>query len=211
MSEMTSSPTISVRAATRELVRERILVAAAELVAGADWKSIRMSDIAERAGLSRRTVFNEFESKAGVLEAVVWRQTARYLEGAGQRLAMHRDDPVAAATAVARYLLTTVADDPLLRVMLAGSSDASSELLTLATTQSGPFVTAVTDFYLAFATQHWSGLIRADADVPFVVESLVRLVFSHMIRPSGPPDPTAQSIGQLAQALLLAPASHEAD
>lgn len=205
MSTVTSSRTPSLRAATRELVRERILAAAAELAGAADWKSIRMTDIAERAGVSRRTVFNEFESKAGVLEAMAWRHTGHYLEEAGARLAQHSDDPVAAVTVVSEFLLAAVAEDPLARAVLDAPADEPGELLSLVTTRSAPFVTATTQFYIAFTEQHWRDLIRPDVDLPFVVESLVRLAFSHMIRPSGTPAETARGLGGLFKALLITP------
>ncbi|MFE3193592.1 TetR family transcriptional regulator [Nocardia sp. NPDC059240] len=201
---MTSSRTPSLRAATRELVRERILVAATDLAGAADWKSIRMTDIAERAGVSRRTVFNEFESKAGVLEAMAWRHTGLYLGEAGARLEQHRDDPVGAVTVITEFLLTASAEDPLVRSVLDAPADEPGELLSLVTTRSAPFVAAATQFYVAFAEQHWSGLIRPDIDMAFFVESLVRLVFSHLIRPSGPPAETAHAIGGLFKALLIA-------
>ncbi|MFE7801385.1 TetR family transcriptional regulator [Nocardia sp. NPDC057440] len=192
----------SVRVATRELVRERILAAAIELASTTEWNSIRMVDIAERAGVSRRTVFNEFESKSGVLEAMAWHNTSRYLEGVAARLAEHRDDPVAAVTAVTEFVLTTIAADPLAHAVLDAPPGTPDDLLALATTRSAPFIEAATQLNIAFAQQHWSRLIRADADVPFVAESLVRLLFSHMIRPSGPPARIARSFGQLVQALL---------
>lgn len=200
---MTSSRIPSVRAAARELVRERILVAATELAGSDEWKSIRMTDIADRAGVSRRTVFNEFESKGGVLEAMAWRLTNHYLEEAGARLAQHRDDPVAAITVITEFLLTAAAEDPLARAALNAPPEEPGELLSLVTTRSAPFVTAATQFYVAFAEQHWSGLIRTDVDMAFFAESLVRLVFSHMIRPSGSPADIARSLGGLVTVLLL--------
>ncbi|MEV6276320.1 TetR family transcriptional regulator [Nocardia sp. NPDC051832] len=200
---MTSSRTPSVRAAARELVRERILEAATELAAAAEWKTIRMTDIAGRAGVSRRTVFNEFESKSGVLEAMAWRHTNHYLEGIASRLTGHHDDPVAAVTEITEFLLATVAADPLVRSVLDGPPDGPGELLALATTRSAPFVEAVTQFYVAFAEQHWRDLIRPGVDVQFFAESMVRLGFSHMIRPSAAPAETARSLGELTAVLLL--------
>ncbi|WP_194814156.1 TetR family transcriptional regulator [Nocardia sp. XZ_19_385] len=200
-----TSQTPSVRLAARELVRERILEAATELAGTAEWKSIRMTDIADRAGVSRRTVFNEFESKSGVLEAMAWRHTGRYLEGAAALLTEHSDDPVAAITAVAEFLLSAVAADPLAQSALNAPPDEPGELLALATTRSAPYIDAVTQFYIAFAEQHWATLIRPGVDLPFFAESLVRLTFSHMIRPSAAPPDTARSLGRLAAALLLQP------
>ncbi|WP_460717341.1 TetR family transcriptional regulator [Nocardia heshunensis] len=202
---MTSSRTPSLRAAARELVRERILAAATELAGSAEWKSIRMTDIAERAGVSRRTVFNEFESKAGVLESMAWRYTNHYLGEAGALLEQHRDDPVAAIETVTEFLLTAATEDPLFRSVLDAPADEPGELLSLVTTGSAPYVTAATHFYVAFAEQHWSRLIRPEVDVAFFAESVIRLVFSHMLRPAGTPAETARSLGELSKVLLIAP------
>jgi AcrR family transcriptional regulator len=50
--------------------RDRILEAAKELLIGPDDDPFSLEAVAKRAGVSRMTVYNQFESKAGLLEAL---------------------------------------------------------------------------------------------------------------------------------------------
>lgn len=55
--------------------REKILIAAWELLEAGQGKGVRMSDIAKRAGISRQAVYLHFETRADLLTA-----TTRYLD-----------------------------------------------------------------------------------------------------------------------------------
>lgn len=50
--------------------RERILDAARQLFAGRGFDAVTMTEIAEKAGVARATVFNHFPSKVGLVEAI---------------------------------------------------------------------------------------------------------------------------------------------
>lgn len=50
--------------------RDRILTAARELLEGDHMEAFSLDAVARRAGVSRMTVYNQFESKAGLLEAL---------------------------------------------------------------------------------------------------------------------------------------------
>ncbi|MFJ4656769.1 TetR family transcriptional regulator [Nocardia sp. NPDC088792] len=202
---MNSSETPTLRAATRALARQRILEAAVELAGDTGWNAVRMVDIATRAGVSRRTVFNEFGSKTGVLEAMSWHNTERYLTGSLAVFEQHRDDPVAAITAISEFVLRTIAVDPLAAAVLAADPQQPDEMLSMVTTQSGPFVTAATRLALAHAEQHWPDRFRPGLDLEFFIESLVRLLFSHIVQPGGEPEQTARSLGQLVRLALTDP------
>ncbi|MFB7723744.1 TetR family transcriptional regulator [Nocardia sp. NPDC056100] len=202
---MNSSETPSLRAASRALARQRIIDAAMELAGSTGWNAVRMADIATRAGVSRRTVFNEFGSKAAVLEAISWENTSRYLTGAAAVFEEHRADPVAAITAIAEFLLRTQAQDPLSAVVLGAAPEAPDEMLSLVTIRSGPYLAAATQLALANVEQHWKPLLRTDIDLEFFVNSLVRLLFSHMIQPGDTPENSARSLGQLMRLALLDP------
>jgi len=53
-----------------EAGRERILRAARELLADEDGETFSIDAVARRAGVARMTIYNQFESKAGLLEAL---------------------------------------------------------------------------------------------------------------------------------------------
>jgi AcrR family transcriptional regulator len=78
---------------------ERVLDAAAELVAEDAFHTATMDDLARRAGVSRATVFSRFGSKLGVLEALSLR-CAGGPEMRAVRAAQDVADPVAAVDAL---------------------------------------------------------------------------------------------------------------
>lgn len=55
---------------TVEAGRERILAAARDLLADMDADTFSIDAVAQRAGVARMTIYNQFESKAGLLEAL---------------------------------------------------------------------------------------------------------------------------------------------
>ena len=61
--------------------RERIVAAARQLLEDDDAEAFSVDAVARRAGVSRMTIYNQFESKAGLLEALLdslaVRRTAR--------------------------------------------------------------------------------------------------------------------------------------
>ena len=58
------------RAAAADETRARILAAARVLLAGGGERPFSLDSVAKEAGVSRLTVYNQFESKQGLLEAV---------------------------------------------------------------------------------------------------------------------------------------------
>jgi AcrR family transcriptional regulator len=53
-----------------DVTRERILAAAHDLLAGEDFSELTMDAVARKADVSRLTVYYQFDSKAGLLEAL---------------------------------------------------------------------------------------------------------------------------------------------
>ena len=78
---------------------ERVLDAAAELVAEDQFHTATIDDLAQRAGVARATVFGRFGSKLGVLEALSLR-CAGGPEMRALREAQAVEDPVAAVDAL---------------------------------------------------------------------------------------------------------------
>ena len=73
--------------------RERILQAAAELVAERGFHAVSMADIGGAAGIVGSGVYRHFESKAAVLLALLDDGMARLLENAAVALASGKPDP----------------------------------------------------------------------------------------------------------------------
>src|SRR5215831_10120866 len=89
----------STRTSASAQTSERVLDAAAELVAEDAFHTATMDELARRAGVSRATVFTRFGSKLGVLEALSVR-CAGGPEMRALREAQAIEDPVAAVEAV---------------------------------------------------------------------------------------------------------------
>ncbi len=78
-----------------EAGRERIVAAARDLLEDADAEGFSIDAVARRAGVARMTIYNQFESKAGLLEALFDSLAAR---GPFSRMAdvFKQEDPLVA-------------------------------------------------------------------------------------------------------------------
>ena len=87
------------RSASPARTTDRVLQAAADLVAEDAFHTATMDDLARRAGVARATVFSRFGSKLGVLEALSTR-CAGGPEMRALRAAQRVEEPVAAVEAL---------------------------------------------------------------------------------------------------------------
>ncbi|WP_019633369.1 TetR family transcriptional regulator [Actinomadura atramentaria] len=182
-------------------VRDALLDAAADLLVRRGYRGVRMQDVAAAAGVSRQTVYNEFGDKWGLASAVVMRDNDRYLDGIDRILAEH-GDLYAAVVAAVEFTLELSADDPIKKVVLTGAG--GDELLPLLTTRAEPVLFAARARIVEHALARWPELDRpgfADA-----ADAAVRLVMSHIVLPSSPPDRTARLIARLVVRYLDLPA-----
>ena len=79
------------REAVIEETRERIIEAARELFGKSGFYGVSLDDVATRAGVARATVYYQFESKFGLLDAII----AAIIQRVGLERAQ-RASPVAA-------------------------------------------------------------------------------------------------------------------
>lgn len=107
---MSQSVKVDGRVARRTGTRELIMDAAAELFAARGVTSTSVDEIAERAGIAKGSVFYNFESKSGLVEALMARSSRVFTEALAEategRTGRDRRD------AVVRALLTVVRDHP---------------------------------------------------------------------------------------------------
>lgn len=177
-------------------VRDRIIDAATDLIVAYGYRRLRMRDIAEAAGVSRQTVYNEFGDKWGLAQAIVMRDTDLFLDDVDAALARH-DDLTAAVTEAVLYSLTSAADKPLRKAVLTGDV---RELLPLLTTEAEPQLFAARTRLIDHVRRHWPGL--PEDEVAAVVDAAVRLTMSHMMLPSEPPDVVASRIAAMVTRYL---------
>lgn len=185
----------------RELLRDRVLDAASDLVSDRGWGTVRIVDVARAAGVSRQTIYNEFGLKSRLGEALVAREADRFIAGVQEQLDANDDDLPAAIMAAVGYCLRRAAGNPLLKSILTGDR-ASDGLLPLLTTHSEPLLDAATQVLEVYLLRHRPGLDRAK--LAAIVDATVRLSVSHIVLPLESVDLTTRRLCWLiSQALEL--------
>jgi AcrR family transcriptional regulator len=181
----------------RSQMRDEVLDAASAVVSAGGWKALRMQAIADQVGISRRTLYNEFGTKARLAEALVLRITQRFLDG----VETHLVDAPDLATGWASAVLSTLRaaqSDPVLSTVLTGS--ASDDFLPLLTSEG----TQVIDYASArmgdAALRRWPDLPRHQTAL--AAEATVRLALSHIVRPGATLEESARTIAELAVGYL---------
>src|SRR5271166_126573 len=169
------------QAEVRQLLRARVLDAAYALVCAEGWQAVNMSSIAATVGISRQVLYKEIGAKQALGQALVQRETDRFITGVISAMHGHPDDVAAGLAAGAAFTLRTGADDPLVKANLTRARDTEVGLTPLLTV--GP-------------TPIWRGAMDS------IVEVDVRLTFSHMLQPMGTIDDAARQIYTTVRALL---------
>jgi AcrR family transcriptional regulator len=176
--------------------RDALLDAAYDVVVAGNWHAARMVDVAQAAGVSRQTLYNEFGSKDALAEALALREAARFLDGTDAILEeMHPSGPAEAIRAASEYTLREAANNPLLKAVL---TDDAAELLPFITTRSDVILGAAREKFQSYWELHWPEL--SAEDVALASEMLPRLTMSFLVLPSDGHDASAEAIaGRLAK------------
>lgn len=178
-------------------MRDEVLDAASEAVGAGGWQALRMQAIADQVGVSRRTLYNEFGTKALLAEALVLRITRRILDMVERHL-RSATDLRAGWEASVLSALRTAQTDPILTTVLTGS--ASGEFLPLLTTHGTPVIAYATTHMSEAALQRWPELPARQTIL--AAETSVRLAISHIIRPGTTIEASARDVAELAVGYL---------
>ena len=164
------------------------------------WSSITMGSLAESAGVSRQTVYNEIGTRSDLADAVVLDELARFLAVVERGFEQHPRDLHAAIRAAVLAVLERARESALLRAIVTSTAGAGSELLPPLTTRSSSLVGTAKAVVLARIAGYdvSAGATRRDA----VADVLVRAVLSHVMQPSDDPRRTATGIAGVATAAL---------
>lgn len=181
------------QSAARQLLRQSLLEAARQLLRERQWPEITMSDLASAAGVSRQTLYNEFGTRQGFVEAYVMHDADRILSVVEEAIAGAGGEPETTIRVAFSRFLETMRVDPLAVTVLAGTDD--DNILPLVTTRGAP-VLAFASYRLGAAIQ--STWPQADpADVQLLSEELVRLALSHAMLPQGEVEVAAERVARL--------------
>ena len=189
-------------------VRERLLASAAEITCESGWSAVTMGKVAARAGVSRQTVYNELGSKPELGQAMVLRELERFLAIVERELDTH-DDLVAAIRSAAEQILLMAQDNPLLHALLASAHSVSrgnepasnTELLPFLTTDAQPLIEAATQV-IAARLERFPDLDLDAQQRDVAIDSIVRLVLSHVMQPGGSPATTAEHLAWIVARVL---------
>jgi AcrR family transcriptional regulator len=181
-------------------LRDRIVTAAVAMTTEVGWARVTMGRLAEAAGVSRQTVYNEIGTKDALAEAMILGELDRFLRVVDGAFELHADDITAAIEAAAYDVLVLAQDNALLKAVVSATHGADTELLPLLTTHAGTLL----DTAKAVIEER----VRAfDLDLPPqrlapAIDMVVRVVLSHIMQPSGAAQRTAADLAWMARQVL---------
>lgn len=181
-------------------MRAGLVAAARQLIVERGWDVVRMADVAQAAGVSRQTVYNEFDSRAGLAEAVAVAEIDAFVGKVNDELFAYAADPRAALEAAIGHTLTEAARNPLVRAILGGGPGGSGELMPYLTTRSEIVLAAAGAVVREWAAVHLRD--HSPADVELAADTVIRLTVSHLLLPAGPPADAAAVLAEVFLRLI---------
>ncbi len=188
------------RETVRTMLRDRLLDAAADAFREEGWRRLTMAKIADRAGVSRQTVYNEFGTKQQMAEQLIMRELETFLAIVSDRFAAE-DEFVPAVRSAVEGALVTAQRNPLLRSVLEGEQNGDGDLLPIIV-QSQWLVDRASAFLVELVAGRFPELPMPADRLEVALESVVRLVLSHITRPSRSPEETADDMAFIVAAVL---------
>lgn len=182
--------------------RERIVAAAIDMVTEQGWQSITMARLAQRAGVSRQTVYNEIGSKSELAEAVVLDELARFLAVVDEGFDRHSRSVAKALQAAVLGVLERARDSALMVAIVSSTSGAETELLPPLTTRSTSLLDAARSVVAARVSDY--NVAANERTLDAAIDMLVRTVLSHVMQPSDTPEKSAAAICGVVLAALSA-------
>jgi AcrR family transcriptional regulator len=174
---------------TKASLREGLLDAATDLLPDKGYAALRMADVAARAGVSRQTVYNEFGSKAALVQAVTLRTTSAFLDGIRQRIDT-ADGLLAGVRAAVVYTVKHGRENRLVAAAL--GTEAGEDLLPLLTSRGEPVLRAAAE--LAAEQYREFEPTLSPESAALLAETVVRLSLSHLVLPTHSAEVAADAV-----------------
>ena len=176
---------------------DRILDAAFRAVSDFGLSRVTVEDVAQRAGLSRQTVYRYFPSKDHLVVAMVSREEEMFLDGARAAFATETDLESAIASAVL-FCLRFAREHPLLDRLLATDQSA---FLPYLTTRGLPIIVRAREVLVELIAPRLRN--PDDVVVRGVTDGAVRTMLSYILTPSeNPPEMVAATMARVLMAAL---------
>ncbi|MCB9389651.1 MAG: TetR/AcrR family transcriptional regulator [Acidimicrobiia bacterium] len=183
-------PTSPTPQTASDSMRARILDTVGTLLADMPWNRVSMREVAQGTGVSRQTVYNEFENRELLAKAYVLRETGRFMDAVDQVVTANADNPREAVRAAVNVFLVGAAHHPVLHRVAHG--DWSDGLLEVALTPSEAQVVGVAVLQLRDVILRNWGFIAAPA-ANNLANGAVRLALSYAAMPIDPDDTDAST------------------
>lgn len=181
--------------------RTRILDAAEAEALRVGMTKLRVGHVAQAAGVSRQTIYNEFRDKTGLAEALAVRLAHRVVDQI-EPVMVQYDEPAAGVAAAVLLGLRAASREPLIeRTLMRGAAD---EMITLLTTNARAPLDAARERLRVIAARTWRHLPAEQIDL--LVDVLTRQAFSSLVCPTEALEETARRAGELAAAVVERPA-----
>jgi AcrR family transcriptional regulator len=181
---VTSVPADSTDAALP--LADRLLDAAAGVIARYGLRRTTMDEVARAAHCSRPTAYKHYGTRESLLTAVFVREATRYLDGLARVPAVGPRSAAALEEAFV-HTLRYVRGNPLLQAVASADPGGIYDILSL---DGGRVLTVLTDGISRFVTDLAdAGALRAGVAVETVVEAFVRIVASFLLLPRVVIDP----------------------
>lgn len=191
----------SFREDVKTMLHERLLDAAQAITVDSGWSAVTMAKIADIAGVSRQTVYNEFGSKPDLADELVMRELARFLEVVRNALFDH-EEFVVGIRAACEGALNLAESSPLLRAVLASVHQRDNDLVPLLTTESQGVIDVAKAAVIGVIHEKHPLIALTDDEWNVIVDAVVRLVLSHIMRPDVSPSEAADQIAWIAAKVL---------
>jgi AcrR family transcriptional regulator len=187
----------------RELVRESILDAAWGRIVEHDWDSVRISDIAADAGVSRQAVYKEVGAKDRIASLLIEREVNRFLEGV-LRESNQADTLQDGVRAAFTWFLAEASAHPIVeRIRTRALQGRTEPGLLLLTVRADSLLRPVREGLVELYCGRWQ-VQPAVADQ--IIDAIIRLTVSWLL---APPDQSPADLVEfvVTMAARLAPAS----
>lgn len=188
------------RQGVRRQMRDRILDAARELTVSRGWGNVRMADVAKAAGVSRRTVYNEFATRDQLADAMVQRELDAFIEGIREVLDAEGSDLRSAVYNAVTFALRAAADNLLVKAALASTPSGDSSLLPYLTTDADILIQGATREIEEYAAVYLPDV--APERVAVGADVLARVVVSNIVHPRAPAEEVAGNVADLVEAYV---------
>ena len=173
--------------------RDRILEAALLAMGRVGLRRLTMSDVSERAGLSRGTVYRYFPTKEDLLAVVAEYEQARFSEGLRAELAGVPPDELRLEK-VAEYIITYLRQHPALTSMI----DSEPAFVLGFLRRQLPVFNMITEEILAPVMANAAPVREGWVTIPELNELLMRVVLSVFLVPG---ESSSEVMGALEGAL----------